>query len=393
MAHWLRKLKLKELSFVDRPANQHARVVLFKRAEEVEPLAVEIAKCYCCPPQDAADYAAKSFGEIFTANVACDQRDKIWKEVGPAIYALECSLRTTAQDLSKSSDEKQTLMTTAVGEFLNAVRGKWPDVDVALTKSFVKNDGEEDCDDEDDAEVEAATERLNRKIKKFEEAFAKAGFDESKHPRKPKGTSGGGQFRSSTGEKFSYEGGTEGSRRAVGAIAFTEGKKISDLRADMRSQGVGPADHEEVIAGYKSAKEDHLTSTTSFADPSTQETSVQAKRRIRRDAVREYKSGGAKVRKRNFSSDQRQRLADKGQALPDGSFPIANVSDLHNAIRAIGRAKNPTAAKAHIKRRARALGATDALPDGWGGGKSLTKRVAELQARVTELSKTAEAIS
>jgi hypothetical protein len=31
MANWLKNLKLKELSFVDRPANQHARVVLFKR--------------------------------------------------------------------------------------------------------------------------------------------------------------------------------------------------------------------------------------------------------------------------------------------------------------------------------------------------------------------------
>ena len=42
--------------------------------------------------------------------------------------------------------------------------------------------------------------------------------------------------------------------------------------------------------------------------------------------------------------------------MPDGSFPIANVEDLKNAIQSIGRAKDPDAAKAHIKKRARDLG-------------------------------------
>jgi hypothetical protein len=51
--------------------------------------------------------------------------------------------------------------------------------------------------------------------------------------------------------------------------------------------------------------------------------------------------------------------------MPDGSFPIANASDLHNAIQSIGRASHPEAAKAHIKRRAAALGLTNVLPEGW----------------------------
>lgn len=62
---------------------------------------------------------------------------------------------------------------------------------------------------------------------------------------------------------------------------------------------------------------------------------------------------------------ERRTLATKGVALPDGSFPIRNVADLRNAIRAIGRAKDPAAAKAHIKRRARALGAAGLLPNTW----------------------------
>ena len=77
------------------------------------------------------------------------------------------------------------------------------------------------------------------------------------------------------------------------------------------------------------------------------------------------------VEKRDFSSRQRDRMAGNGEAMSGGGFPIANVSDLRNAIQAIGRAKDPAAAKAHIKQRARALGRTDLIPDSWG--KALKK--------------------
>lgn len=66
-----------------------------------------------------------------------------------------------------------------------------------------------------------------------------------------------------------------------------------------------------------------------------------------------------------FTAGQRNQLAKRGAARPDGSFPIRNEQDLRNAIRAIGRAKNPAAAKRHIIQRAKALGLTSLLPDGW----------------------------
>lgn len=68
---------------------------------------------------------------------------------------------------------------------------------------------------------------------------------------------------------------------------------------------------------------------------------------------------------RAVPADERKRLADSGAAMPDGSFPIANVDDLRNAIQAVGRAKDPTAARAHIKKRARELGEEALIPDGW----------------------------
>ena len=72
----------------------------------------------------------------------------------------------------------------------------------------------------------------------------------------------------------------------------------------------------------------------------------------------------------------RRRLAKKGQARPDGSFPIPNVAYLKKAIQAYGRANDKAGAKAHIISRARALGRTDLLPDSWRSGGKKNKKVA-----------------
>ena len=69
------------------------------------------------------------------------------------------------------------------------------------------------------------------------------------------------------------------------------------------------------------------------------------------------------VSKREFSTQERESAAEAGAAMPDGSYPIKTVEDLRNAISAFGRAKNPEAVARHIKRRARALDATNLLPD------------------------------
>lgn len=60
---------------------------------------------------------------------------------------------------------------------------------------------------------------------------------------------------------------------------------------------------------------------------------------------------------RAFKESTRKSLAKKGDALKDGSFPIANKKDLANAKQAIGRSKNPAAAKRLINKRAKQLGA------------------------------------
>jgi hypothetical protein len=69
--------------------------------------------------------------------------------------------------------------------------------------------------------------------------------------------------------------------------------------------------------------------------------------------------------KRDYSRESRERMASGGKAMPDGSFPIANREDLRRAIQSVGRASNYDAVRRHIIRRARALGASDMLPEDW----------------------------
>lgn len=87
------------------------------------------------------------------------------------------------------------------------------------------------------------------------------------------------------------------------------------------------------------------------------------------------------MQKRDFSQAQRDKLAEKGKAMPDGSFPIVSVQDLHNAVHALGRANNPEAVKRHIIDRARAMNALSALPPDWGVQKTEQQTPFSLRSR------------
>ena len=59
--------------------------------------------------------------------------------------------------------------------------------------------------------------------------------------------------------------------------------------------------------------------------------------------------------------------------MGDGSYPIENTNDLKNAIRSWGRGGADPKVKTHIIRRAKALGASDLIPEDWK--KEVTKSV------------------
>ena len=84
------------------------------------------------------------------------------------------------------------------------------------------------------------------------------------------------------------------------------------------------------------------------------------------DEAEEIEAEAAEIAlKRAYSEDSRAEMAKRGMALPDGSYPIKDVADLRNAIQAYGRAKDKEATKAHIIKRAMALGAEDLIPENW----------------------------
>jgi DNA-binding ferritin-like protein len=95
------------------------------------------------------------------------------------------------------------------------------------------------------------------------------------------------------------------------------------------------------------------------------ELAAKGRRLLERYQNTKEKSVEVDTEKRNVSSKERERLSNTGAAMPDGSYPIATVQDLRNAIQSFGRAKNPSEVKAHIIRRAKALGASSELPDSW----------------------------
>ncbi len=105
----------------------------------------------------------------------------------------------------------------------------------------------------------------------------------------------------------------------------------------------------------------------------------------------ELDDGALAYLKRDVSDKDRAAMAKDGRALTDGSFPVDDKDDLGKAILAISRAKDFAKAKAHIKRRANALGASDMLPDDWS--KSLTKADVALVAERSAVFQVAKAAS
>jgi ATP-dependent protease ClpP protease subunit len=73
-----------------------------------------------------------------------------------------------------------------------------------------------------------------------------------------------------------------------------------------------------------------------------------------------------------YKQDDRDRMAKSGQAMPDGSYPIADEEDLDNAIHAVGRGgADHDAIRRHIIKRAKALGLSEKIPDNWNADGSL----------------------
>lgn len=90
--------------------------------------------------------------------------------------------------------------------------------------------------------------------------------------------------------------------------------------------------------------------------------------------------------KRAYSEDARENMSKVGQALPDGSFPIKDESDLRNAVQAFGRAKDKSAAKNHIMKRAVDLGFEELIPMSWVSKEDMEKSAQNIDSDNLEKS-------
>lgn len=68
----------------------------------------------------------------------------------------------------------------------------------------------------------------------------------------------------------------------------------------------------------------------------------------------------------DLGHEARMTAADKGEALPDGSYPTRDCDELHKAVEAYGRETgNKAELRRYLIRRATALHCTQYIPDSW----------------------------
>lgn len=140
--------------------------------------------------------------------------------------------------------------------------------------------------------------------------------------------------------------------RRAGLVAAVDSQKLSDeLRA--RVHGVPTVDP-ALVAALRDRVHTAPAPDTIWTDQMPIELStnecVQASLRAR------VASGIVSTATSSWNADTRKSAADKGQALPDGSYPIKDKTDWRKARQALGRAKNREKVVRHLRKRGRALG-------------------------------------
>jgi hypothetical protein len=90
-----------------------------------------------------------------------------------------------------------------------------------------------------------------------------------------------------------------------------------------------------------------------------------------KDKKRKKKKASAlsELAKREFSTEKRKELKQQGKTDSHGGFPLEKPVDVKNAVRAIGRAKNPEMEKRRIKAAAKKFNCEHYIPDGWKSGE------------------------
>lgn len=161
----LTKLKLSELSLVDKGANQHATVTIIKRLIE-NPVSTEIKKYYSeYEPSKAIDFTS-----VLEArekdNKLYEAREKLY----PFFSALNTSISSITTDTSLSDTDRTSKIDESVSNFLSAVKGVLPEVDDELQKMFEEINAGTSGNQKPDGDK--MSDELSKKLAEVEKALA-----------------------------------------------------------------------------------------------------------------------------------------------------------------------------------------------------------------------------
>ena len=143
------EFKIAEISAVDVPAQEGAKMVLMKRADLEKPnsdkgetqmtppteknsdISLEIAKRYIDTTEGAV-----SFGTALAEEIKSSIYWETMNAVGPYLYSLDTSLRSIAGDVQVDNETKLTMMRNTVEDFMLVIRQVWSGIDQVVEQSL-----------------------------------------------------------------------------------------------------------------------------------------------------------------------------------------------------------------------------------------------------------------
>lgn len=128
----MKSFKLSEISVVDKPAQEGAKMALMKRTDS-DPTEVLVLKHYL-------DHG--SFAKYAMESVTKSAGNDVAKTCWPALAALETSLRSIVRDASLDDTGKVEMMKSSVKDFLTFTKQRLPEIEPHLLK--VVSDIEDD---------------------------------------------------------------------------------------------------------------------------------------------------------------------------------------------------------------------------------------------------------
>jgi hypothetical protein len=162
---------------------------------------------------------------------------------------------------------------------------------------------------------------------------------------------------------------TDQGRRALSALERGDVRgyqaAVQDAKAKQGREAAAAARRQQAESGRTATQQRTLDRLRRRAQSGGKLTTAQRDQLT--DAGLASESGGMwRVKAETYGGTKRSKLDDNVFAGPDRSFPIVTAQDVRDAVQSLGRTKHDKAAvKRGIIRRARAIGAVDALPEDW----------------------------